>query len=276
MCAIQSSYPIYLPRRVILSEKMVQEAQIMTLHGGVKLTMARIRQNYWIPCLCQLAKNIINHCHRCKKFHAAAFQKPPPGNLLVDQTEGSYPFQVVGVDYAGPIGYRVSKKKERKGYLLRFACSLMTAVHMEVHTDQITHGFIKYLKQFIARRGRPMKFYSDNGRRFVPASKWLKNIMKDEEDEKTQDYLVHHNILWQFNLSRAPRWGGQYERIVGVVKQAFYKAVGRASLKFDELGEVVPDNEVAVINQPLLYVEDELPVLTPNAMMHVQSNLLPE
>ena len=49
-------------------------------------------------------------------------------------------------------------------------------------------------------------------------------------------------------------------------------------MKFDELEEVVPDTEVAVINQPLLYVEDdiELPVLTPNAMMHVQSNLLPE
>ena len=96
------------------------------------------------------------------------------------------------------------------------------------------------------------------------------------KDEKTQDYLAHHNILWQFKLSRAPWWGGQYERIVEVVKQAFYKTVGRASLKFDEIGEVVPDIEVAVINQPLLYLEDELPVLTPNAMMHVQSNLLPE
>ena len=185
MCAIQSSYSTYLPPRVILSEKMVQEAHIMTLHSGVKLTMARIGQNYWIPWLGQLAKNVINYCHRCKKFHAATFQNPPPGNLLVDRTEGSYPFQVVGVNYTGPIGYRVSKKKERKGYLLRFACSLMTAVHMEVHTDQITHGFIKYLKQFIARQGRPMKFYSDNDQRFVRASKWLKNIMKDEKDDKT-------------------------------------------------------------------------------------------
>jgi len=122
---------------------------------------------------------------------------------------------------------------------------------MEVPTDKTIHGFIKCLKQFIARCGRPMKFYSDNGRRFVPASKWLKNIMKDERDEKTQDYLAHHNILWQFNLSRAPWWGGQYERIVGVLTQAFYKAVGRASLKFDELEEVVPDIEVAIINQPL-------------------------
>lgn len=272
---IQGTYPIYLPPRVILSEKMVQDAHIMTLHGGVGLTMAQIRQNYWIPRLCQLTKNVINRCYGCKKFHAATFHNPPPGNLPVDRTEGSYPFQVVGVDYAGPIGHRVSKKNEGKAYILLFACSLTRAVHLEALTDQTTHGFIRCLKRFIARRGRPMKFYSDNGRSFVSASKWLKNIMKDE---KTQDYLAHHNILWQFNLSRAPWWGGQYERIVGVVKQAFYKAIGRASLKFDELEEVILDVEIAVNNRPLSYVEDdiELPVLTPNAMMHIQSNLLPE
>jgi len=50
-----------------------------------------------------------------------------------------------------------------------------------------------------------------------------------------------------------------------------------ASLKFDELEEVILDVEVAENNRRLLYVEDdiELPVLTPYAMMHIQSNLLP-
>ena len=98
------------------------------------------------------------------------------------------------------------------------------------------------------------------------------------KDEKTQDYLAHHNILWQFNLSRAPWWGGQFERLVGVAKQAFYKAIGRAFLMFDELEEVVLDVEVAVNSRPLSYVEDdvELPVLTPATMMYSQSNLLPE
>ena len=90
--------------------------------------------------------------------------------------------------------------------------------------------------------------------------------------------MAHHNILWQFNLARALWWGGQFERLVGVVKQAFYKAIGRAFPMFDELEEVVLDLEVAVNNRPLSYVEDdvELPVLTPVTMMHGQSNLLPE
>ena len=98
------------------------------------------------------------------------------------------------------------------------------------------------------------------------------------KNEKTQDYLAHHDILWQFNLSRVPWWSGEFEHLVGVVKQAFYKAIGRASLSFDELEEVILDVEVAVNNRPLSYVEDyvELPVLTPVAMMQVQPNLVPE
>lgn len=109
----------------------------------------------------------------------------------------------------------------------------------------------------------------------MSAAKWLKKIQKDE---KAQNYLAHHNIVWQFNLSRAPWWGGQFERLVGVVKQAFYKSVGRASLTWNELEEVILDVEVAVNNRPLSYVEDDvqLPVLTPNVMMYGQPNLLPE
>lgn len=252
----------------------MQDAHILTLHGGLGSTMAHIRQEYWIPCLRQLAKNIINHCYGCKKFRAT-FHNPPLGNLPVYRTEGFYPFQTVCVDYTGPIVYKVSKKKEGKAYILLFKCSLTRAVHLELLADQTTEGFTKCLKRFIARRGRPMKIYSDNGRSFVAASKWLKSIMRHE---KTTVYLAHHNILWQFSLSRATWWSRQFERLVGIVKRAFYRAIGRANLTFDELEEVILDVEVAVNNPPLPYVEDdaELPVLTPTIMMYSQPNLLPE
>ena len=98
------------------------------------------------------------------------------------------------------------------------------------------------------------------------------------KDEKLQDYFAHHLIKWKFNLAKAPWWGGQFERLVGIVKQALYKSIGRAILDFDELEEVLLDVEIAVNNRPLSYVEDDvqLPVLTPNLIMYGQSNLLPE
>ena len=61
---------MYLPPRVTLFVKILQDTHILTLHGGVDLTMARMRQDYWIPCLKQFLKNVISHCYGCKKFHA--------------------------------------------------------------------------------------------------------------------------------------------------------------------------------------------------------------
>ena len=272
---VQGNHPVYLPPKVTLSEKIVQDAHELTLHGGVALTMAFVRRNYWIPRLRQLTRSVYTRCYGCKRFHTAAFYRPPPGNLPVERTEGSSPFQVIGVDYAGPMTYRVSKKKEGKMYILLFACSLTRAIHLELITDQTTDGFIRCLKRFIARRGRPNTIYSDNGKSFVAAAKWLRNIMKEE---KLQDYLAHRDIKWKFNLAKAPWWGGQFERLIGIMKQSIYKTIGRATLYLDEMEELLLDVEIAVNNRPLSYVEEDvqLPLLTPNLMMYGQSNILPE
>ena len=273
---IQGSYPIFLPPLALLSEKMVDDAHIQTLHGGVGLTMAYIRRDYWIPRLRQLTKKVIRKCFGCRKFQVTAFHAPPVGNLPTDRTVGSVPFQVLGVDYAGPIIYKITQKKDGKAYIILFACSLTRAIHLELLPDQTTENFIKSLKRFIARRGRPLKVYSDNGKTFIVAAKWLNKIMKDEV---MQNYLAHQNITWQFNLSKAPWWGGgQFERMVGLVNRAFYKTIGRANLTWGELEEVILDVEVAINNRPLGYLEEDvqLPTLTSNSMMFMQPNLLPE
>lgn len=43
--------------------------------------------------------------------------------------------------------------------------------------------------------------YSDNGKTFVAAAKWLKKV---HEDEKFNDFLSQQSIIWQFNLSLIP------------------------------------------------------------------------
>ena len=112
--------------------------------------------------------------------------------LLIDlRTEGSTPFEVIGVDFAGPIKYRIRAKTEEKAYLALCACSLTRGLLLEVLPNLATSEFLRSLKRLIARRGRPEKIYSDNGKTFVGAEKWLKQVMRDK---KTQDYLAHENI----------------------------------------------------------------------------------
>ena len=272
---IQGDYPVYLPDSAIYAEKLVQYAHEVTLHGGVGLTMAKVRETHWIPRLRQLTKRVIRRCYGCKRFNLTALANPPPGNLPQDRTEGTSPFQVIGVDYAGPIKYRASRNREGKAYIVLYACSLSRSLYLELTKTMETEEFLSTLKRFIARKGRPDKIYSDNGRTFVGAARWLRNAM---QDERLHDYLAGMNIKWQFNLSRAPWWGGQFERMVGLVKQAFNKTVGNGTLTWSELQDVLLDVEVALNNRPLSYVEEDiqLPLLTPNLLQFGRPNLLPE
>lgn len=272
---LQGVYPIYIPDATTFANKYVEHVHKATLHGGVGLTMAKVREEFWIPRLRRLAKKVIRECYGCKRFQAVALAAPPPGLLPLERTEGSTPFEIVGVDFAGPIKYRKSSRVEGKGYLVLYTCSLTRALYLEVLPNLETTTFLSSLKRFIARRGRPLKIFSDNGKTFVGAANLLKGIQKDEQ---VQGYLASEKIIWRFNLSRAPWWGGQFERLVGLFKRAFYKVIGGGMLSWSELCEVVLDVETQLNRRPLSYVEDDvqLPLLTPSSFLFQRCIRLPE
>ena len=91
-----------------------------------------------------------------------------------------------------------------------------------------TEQFIQSFKRLVARKGKPDKLYSDNGKTFIAAAKWVKRL---KESEDRAHYLAKQDIKWQFNLPRAPWKGGQFERLIVLVKNLFKVIVG-AKLKF--------------------------------------------
>ena len=272
---IQGMYPVYLPADSTFTRKLVQRIHSETLHGGVSLTMAAVREKYWIPKLRRLVKSVRSTCWGCKRFTAPPLTTPPPGPMPSDRTLGGAAFEVIGTDFAGPIFYKLNPRRQGKAYLVIFSCSLSRAVHLELVPSLKTSAFLPCLKRLIARRGRPRVIYSDNGSTFVKAAKWLKQVRKDE---KLQGYLESHDIEWKFNLSRAPWWGGQFERLIGMVKKAMNKVIGGGSLFWNELTDVHLDVETQVNRRPLNYVEDdpELPILTPATFLFQRTTHLPE
>ena len=72
--------------------------------------------------------------------------------------------------------------------------------------------------------------------------------------------------------------GGQFERLIAVMKQSLYKSIGNGNLRWHELEEVILDVEITLNNRPLGYVKDDvqMPVLTPSTMLYGQLNQLPE
>ena len=174
---IQGCYHIYLPPDILLTERILHDKQSWGSGAYDEFCLSTIL----VPRLRQLTKRGIRGCYGCKKFQVTAFSNPPVGNLPTDRTEGSSPFEVVGLDFAGSIGYKLKTKKEGKAYILLFACSLTRAVHLELLPNQTAEEFIKHLKWFIARRGRSRKIYSYNGRTFVATAKWLNGVAKHEQ-----------------------------------------------------------------------------------------------
>ena len=94
---IQGEHPIYLPDVHPYTKSIVHEAHERILHGGVGLTMTKVRERYWVPRLRQLLKKVIKECFKCRRFQAKPVARPPVGNLPRDRTDGNRPFQVVGV-----------------------------------------------------------------------------------------------------------------------------------------------------------------------------------
>ena len=59
---IQGDCPVFIPNELVLAGKLVEEANLQTVLGGVTLTMARIRDQYWVPTLKQLMKRVVKRC----------------------------------------------------------------------------------------------------------------------------------------------------------------------------------------------------------------------
>ena len=115
------------------------------------------------------------------------------------RVEMSDPFAVTGVDFAGPVHYKVKKSDIGKAYIALFTCASTRAVHLQLCRDLSSIKFQRALKEFIARRGCPQTFLSDNGKTFVATGKWLSTLKKDHD---LASYTGVLNIKWKFNLAR--------------------------------------------------------------------------
>ena len=127
---IQRDYPTYLLEDEAFTEKLVLNAHMLTHHGGVGLTMAKTREQYWVPRVKRLDKRLIKRCHDCNRFQATAFANPPTGHLRKVRTEGATPFRVVSMDHAGPIKYQTKTKIEAKAYIILYAYSLTRGLYL--------------------------------------------------------------------------------------------------------------------------------------------------
>jgi len=266
--------PILLPQRGEFTRRLIEYYHLQTLHGGVQSTMVKIRERFWIPKLRTLVKTLIHKCNLCKQFRIKRLKPPATSELPEFRAEFTTPFAATGVDFAGPLFYKTVHNKGKmnkvmkteKIYIAIFTCAATRAVHLSLCRDMSAHTFQGALKEFVARRGKPSLIVSDNAKTFQSTSEWLKHLKQDDD---LFNYLGQQNIRWKFNLSRAPWWGGFYERLIGIMKRSLSKSIGQSLLTYDEFKETLLDVECFMNERPLTYVGDEYDqkILTPNLLI---------
>ena len=164
------------------------------------------------------------------------------------------PFTYTAVDFAGPLYLHGKEANASKVWICLFTCCVSRAVHLELVLDMTSATFIRCIKRFAARRGLPRKFLSDNARTFKSAAKVLWMVCGHPD---VRGYLSLAGIDWNFNLEKAPWWGGLFERMMRSTKRCLRKVVGRAKFSYDEMHTAIVEIEAIVNSRPLAYIHPD-------------------
>jgi Integrase core domain. len=140
-------------------------------HAGVEILMSALREDYWILGGRKVIRSIIRKCVNCRRHDIKPLQSLP-APLPLNRVRDAAVFEIVGVDFTGPIFL----KGGQKAWICLFTCAVFRAVHLELVTSLSTASFLMALRRHIARRGRPSVIYSDNGTNFVGMNNTFKHI----------------------------------------------------------------------------------------------------
>ena len=251
-------YPIVLPKSDYIVNLIIRNKHEELHHAGIATTMNSLRENFWILGGRKVIRSVIKKCVTCQRHDLKSLTCAPaplPFNRVRDATI----FEVIGLDFAGPIFLKGNKKS----WICLFTCAVYRAVHLELVNSLNTPSLLMALRRFIGRRGRPSVAYSDNGTNF----KGLDNRFQKIDFEKLAKAAALQQIEWIFSPPAAPWWGGFWECLVGLLKRLLRRTLKKSCLDSEEMTTVLVDCESIINSRPITFLADndnEIAPLTPS------------
>lgn len=193
-------YPIVLPSRHKVVERLIRQRHLMLSHAGVQTVLAHLRRQFWIVRGRKTVQRVISKCVRCRRYAAKGFEtlRQPYPTIEPETRQSSKSRELTWQDRCI---LRIGKKPG-------FYCS--PALFIGRYTSSsyrvfphLSDGFMSGFRRFVARRGRPRIVYSDNGTNFTGTN----NILKALNWEKIVRETSVHRIQWKFNPPAAAWWG---------------------------------------------------------------------
>ncbi|XP_076294567.1 uncharacterized protein LOC143215872 [Lasioglossum baleicum] len=278
-------HPMILPRSSAFTSLVIAQAHLRNLHAGTQLTLATLRQSYWIIIGGrQPIRAFISKCVTCAR-HRARQCTQIMGQLPSRRATPSRAFLHSGVDYAGPFLWRTKRGRGGqilKGYLALFVCMATGAVHLEFVSDYTADAFIAAYKRFTGRRGICCTLSSDCGTNFVGADGELRRMFTraSQESRSIAHSLANLGTQWRFNPPSAPHFGGKWEAAVKSTKFHMRRVIGDSTLTFEEYATLFAQIEASLKSRPICPLSDDasyLATLTPGHFLIGDAlNVIPE
>lgn len=133
-CAFDMKHPVIVPTNSRMSELLIFDAHVHTLHGAVQVMMRYIRNRYWVSRLRNQLRLFVHKCVTCARYNKT-FENQLMADLPPARVHQNRPFAASGVNYAGPfsIAERYGRKViKRKGWIAIFVCMITRAVHIDM------------------------------------------------------------------------------------------------------------------------------------------------
>lgn len=264
--------PIILPKVHVLTDLIIMQYHKDFKHQNQESICAAIRLKFWIPGLRQLVRSTKAKCQVCKNLSAVP-QPPLMGQHPIDRLSPYIrPFSYTGIDYMGPFMVSIGRRNEKR-WVAIFTCLTVRAIHLELAKDLSTDAVILCIRNFVNRRGLPVRLRSDRGTNFIGASK----EMFAYEDARIADECTRRGIEWLFNTPSNPSAGGAWERMVRSVKKVLSFTLQEKAPQIETLISLLIEAENLVNSRPLTHISidssDNEP-LTPNHFLLGCPNLV--
>ena len=113
-------------------------------------------------------KKVLSKCIICKILQGKTLLPLSTAKFPEYRLYFEYPFENVGLDYAGPLFTQdiLGKSRETfKSYILIFTCAATRNTHLELVPSESSDLLLLAICRFIARKRLPRAFISDNFRK---------------------------------------------------------------------------------------------------------------
>lgn len=280
----QAKHPMILPSDHRVTHLLIVHAHQSNGHLGINYTLSKLREKFWVLKGVATVKKVLRTCYVCRRMHGKMSEQLlaslPSARVNIEHPENRFPFSSVGVDCFGPFhvtfGPRTrGRKGTHKRYGCIFTCLRTRAVHLEVLRELSSDCFLEAVTRFIARRGPPYEFFSDNGTNFKGASASVIEALKSLNHSSIQNRLANQKIAWHFNTPAASHQGGIWERIIRSIRRILDSLISNMVLTDETLSTVFCEVERILNDRPLTKVSSDssdLEALTPNHLLLLRKN----